>query len=285
MLLLELSGNYQFFKSDTAVVLAQKAITLAHQIHFTKGEIKALTRLGEVLRLQGEYPPALEAHLKALQLSRQTHNIIEEANTLSFILTDLEESLQKITHHGKRADSIVKGMLQHSKVSSGQKEPTDLNQLADEYLKLAYHGIRAKDQNFNADLRLNLDFSLKPVNIIQQDIGRVLLNLYNNALYAVQQKQKQTQTGNGYLPQVEVTTHTTNGKVELRVKDNGTGIPTEILNKIYQPFFTTKPTGEGTGLGLSLTYDIITKGHGGELSVLTEAGRFTEFTVSLPVDS
>ncbi|GAA4451443.1 sensor histidine kinase [Nibrella saemangeumensis] len=197
------------------------------------------------------------------------------------IASDLKETLEKVSHHGKRADSIVKGMLQHSRASSGEKQPTDLNALADEYLRLAYHGIRAKDQNFNADLRLNLDPSVKQVNIAPQEIGRVLLNLYNNAFYAVQEKHRQT--GNGYQPQVEVTTHQENGKVELRVKDNGTGIPSEILTKIYQPFFTTKPTGQGTGLGLSLSYDIVTKGHGGEMQVETKTGEGTEFIVELPV--
>ncbi|WP_345265537.1 sensor histidine kinase [Nibrella viscosa] len=196
------------------------------------------------------------------------------------LLTDLEESLQKVHHHGKRADSIVKGMLQHSRAGSGEKQPTDLNALADEYLRLAYSGLRAKDQDFTADLRLKLDPNLQPVDIAPQEIGRVLLNLYNNAFYAVQQRAKAGKSGE-YQPQIEVTTQAANGKVELRVWDNGTGIPAEILNKIYQPFFTTKPTGQGTGLGLSLSYDIVTKGHGGEMLVASTEGEGTEFRITL----
>ncbi|GAA4465438.1 hypothetical protein GCM10023189_46070 [Nibrella saemangeumensis] len=201
------------------------------------------------------------------------------------LLIDLEESLQKITHHGKRADSIVKGMLQHSRSSSGEKQPTDLNKLAEEYLRLAYQGLRAKDKSFNADLRLNLDPNLKLVNVAPQEIGRVLLNIYNNAFYATQEKLKQTGKAGivlDYQPQIEITTHKGNGQVELRIKDNGTGISPEVINKIYQPFFTTKPTGQGTGLGLSLSYDIVTKGHGGEMRVESTPGEFTEFVVSIP---
>ncbi|GAA4455796.1 hypothetical protein GCM10023189_24080 [Nibrella saemangeumensis] len=195
---------------------------------------------------------------------------------------DLKETLEKVNHHGKRADSIVKGMLQHSQASSGQKEPADLNALADEYLRLAYQNLKAKDDSFTADLRLNLDSGLGKVNIAAQDMGRVLFNLYNNAFYAIQEKQKQVLIG--YQPQIEVSTHRENGRVELRVKDNGTGIPPEILTKIYQPFFTTKPTGQGTGLGLSLSYDIVTKGHGGAMTVESQTGEFTEFIISLPTE-
>ncbi|GAA4405116.1 hypothetical protein GCM10023187_23220 [Nibrella viscosa] len=208
------------------------------------------------------------------------------------ILTDLKDSLAKITHHGKRADSIVRGMLQHSRFSSGQKEPTDLNALADEYLRLAYHGLRAKDKSFNADLRMNLDPSLGKVKVDPQEMGRVLLNLYNNAFYATQEKAKSLANGRStlaYQPQVSVSTQIKHAaseedvdQVEIRVKDNGMGIPQEIINKIYQPFFTTKPTGQGTGLGLSLSYDIVTKGHGGDLSVETEPGQYSEFIIHLP---
>ncbi|WP_345243798.1 tetratricopeptide repeat-containing sensor histidine kinase [Nibrella saemangeumensis] len=194
---------------------------------------------------------------------------------------DLKETLQKVSHHGQRAGAIVRGMLQHSQASNGQKEPTDLNALADEYLRLAYQNQRAKDQDFTAELKLNVDPNLGKVNVASQDLGRVLLNLYNNAFYAVQEKARAA--ANGYQPQIEVSTHRENGVVELRVKDNGAGIPPEILSKIYQPFFTTKPTGQGTGLGLSLSYDIVTKGHGGEMAVESQENTYTEFVITLPV--
>ena len=163
--------------------------------------------------------------------------------------------------HGKRADAIVKGMLQHSQSGSGTKEPTNINALADEYMRLAYHGLRAKDKSFNAEMVTHFDPKLPKVNAIPQDIGRVLLNLFNNAFYAVNQKQKTT--GADYKPEVSVSTSAENGQVIIKVKDNGNGIPDAIKEKIMQPFFTTKPTGEGTGLGLSLSYDIVVKGHGG----------------------
>ena len=188
---------------------------------------------------------------------------------------------EKISHHGKRADSIVKGMLEHSRNASGQKEPTDINQLADEYLRLSYHGLRAKDKNFNAELITNFDEKLPKATVMAQDIGRVLLNLFNNAFYAVNQKSKTADAD--YKPEVSVSTSTANGQVVIKVKDNGTGIPDAVKEKIMQPFFTTKPTGEGTGLGLSLTYDMVVKGHGGKIDINTKEGEFTEFIVTLPV--
>jgi len=195
------------------------------------------------------------------------------------ILRNIKENEEKINHHGKRADAIVKGMLQHSRTSSGQKEPTDINALADEYLRLAYHGLRAKDKSFNAATQTDFDESVGEVNIIPQDIGRVILNLINNAFYAVDEKKKQNL--NGYEPIVSLSTKKNNGKIEIKVSDNGNGIPQKILDKIFQPFFTTKPTGQGTGLGLSLSYDII-KAHGGELKVETKVGEGSEFIVLLP---
>lgn len=198
------------------------------------------------------------------------------------LLSDLKQNLQKISHHGGRASAIVKGMLEHSRASTGEKQPTNLNQLADEYLRLAYHGLRARNKDFNAQLITNFDTSLSETNLVAQDIGRVLLNLYNNAFYAVQQRQLLAEAG--YKPTIWVGTTRTNGHVEIRVKDNGTGIPTEIVSKVFQPFFTTKPTGEGTGLGLSLSYDIITKGHGGTLEVETKEGEGSEFVVKLPLN-
>lgn len=196
------------------------------------------------------------------------------------LLSDLSQNVQKISDHGKRAASIVRGMLQHSRASSGQKQLTDLNALVDEYLRLAYQGLRAKDKSFNAQLTTNFAPNLPTVNIVPEDIGRVLVNLFNNAFYAVQQKSKEEPD---FVPTVWIQTTQVDGQLVIRIKDNGLGIPDEVRQKVFQPFFTTKPTGEGTGLGLSLSYDIIVKGHGGLLSVETEAGKFTEFTVTLPL--
>ena len=203
------------------------------------------------------------------------------------LLSDLRQNLQKITHHGGRASSIVKGMLQHSRVGTGQREPTDLNALCDEYLRLAYHGLRAKDKSFNANFSTDLDPALGLVSVVPQDMGRVLLNLFTNAFYAVQQRAKNLQgfqkdfTGlNNYQPAVHVQTRCVDGQVEIRVNDNGTGMPDAVKAKIFQPFFTTKPTGEGTGLGLSLAYDIVTKGHGGSLLVESQEGEGTELMIT-----
>ena len=197
------------------------------------------------------------------------------------IADDLSQNLGKINYHGKRADFIVKGMLQHSRTSTGERQPTKINILADEFLKLSYHGLRAKDKSFNADIKTQFADDLPLISVVQQDIGRVLLNLFNNAFYAVNQKQKTA--GDEYKPQVTVTTFAENGHVTITVKDNGIGIPDHIKEKIMQPFFTTKPTGEGTGLGLSLTYDMVVKGHGGSINVNTNEGEFAEFIVNLPV--
>ena len=196
------------------------------------------------------------------------------------IAEDLIQNLEKITNHGKRASSIVKGMLEHSRTGSGEKLPTDLNILADEYLRLAYHGLRAKNKSFNADFKMIADAKLPHLNIVPQDIGRVLLNLINNAFYAVAEKAQESK--DDYKPQVVVSTAQLDNGIEIRVKDNGNGIPDKVKEKIFQPFFTTKPTGQGTGLGLSMSYDIITKGHGGNIEVFTESGKSTEFIIQLP---
>jgi signal transduction histidine kinase/tetratricopeptide (TPR) repeat protein len=197
------------------------------------------------------------------------------------IANDIKKNLNKINHHGKRADSIVKGMLQHSRASSGKKEPTDINALTDEYLRLSYHGLRAKDKSFNATLETDFDESLEKVNIISQDVGRVILNLFTNAFYSVAEKKKMITQG--YAPTVSVSTKKIKDVVEIKIKDNGNGIPQKVLDKIFQPFFTTKPTGEGTGLGLSMSYDII-KAHGGELKVETKEGEGAEFIITIPTD-
>ncbi|MCO6148188.1 ATP-binding protein [Flavobacterium sp. NRK1] len=198
------------------------------------------------------------------------------------IAQDVKQNLEKIAHHGRRADGIVKGMLQHSRASSGQKEPVDINVLADEYLRLAYHGLRAKDKSFNATLVTEFDDTLPKINMVGQDVGRVLLNLFTNAFYATQQKLKTAPSG--YMPTLTVSTSQNDDEVIIKVKDNGTGIPNEIRDKILQPFFTTKPTGEGTGLGLSLSYDIIVKGHGGSIDINSVEGEFSEFIITLKKD-
>jgi signal transduction histidine kinase len=204
---------------------------------------------------------------------------------------DLKENLSKINHHGQRADAIVKGMLQHSRSGEGEKELTDLNALADEYLRLAYHGLRAKDKGFNTEIITDFDPSLPRIEVKTQDIGRVLLNLINNAFYAVNEKANASPkqgAGVNYIPTVKVRTSYSFLKknhqvvVKIVVSDNGSGIPGDIAEKIFQPFFTTKPTGSGTGLGLSMSYDIVTKGHGGELIAKSQEGVGTEFSIELP---
>ncbi|HKI87681.1 MAG TPA: ATP-binding protein, partial [Draconibacterium sp.] len=204
---------------------------------------------------------------------------LEEVKALA---KDIKGNEEKIKHHGKRAESIVKGMLQHSRGTSGQKELTDLNALADEFLRLSYHGLRAKDKSFNADFKLEADDQLPRMNVVPQDIGRVLINLINNAFFAVAEKASQRKTDD-YKPVVFVSTKKLNDQVEIRVVDNGNGIPAKIKEKIFQPFFTTKPAGQGTGLGLSMSYEIITKGHGGELIVETKEGTGTEFKIIIPI--
>ncbi|MEP7143459.1 MAG: ATP-binding protein [Ferruginibacter sp.] len=196
------------------------------------------------------------------------------------IANDIKQNLEKINHHGKRADAIVKGMLQHSRSSSAAKEPTDINALTDEYIRLCYHGLRAKDNAFNATIQTDFDNTIEKINIIPQDMGRVVLNVLTNAFYAVNERRKLQATG--YQPTVSIRTHKTGQKILINVTDNGSGIPQKVLDKIFQPFFTTKPTGQGTGLGLSLSYDII-KAHGGEIKVETKEGEGTEFIIQVPL--
>jgi signal transduction histidine kinase len=199
---------------------------------------------------------------------------------VNVIADDVKQNLEKINHHGQRASDIVKGMLQHSRSSSGVNEPTDINALTDEYFRLAYHGLRAKDKTFNATMKTDFDESIGKINIIPQDIGRVVLNLITNAFYAVNEKSKQGIAD--YEPTVSVVTKKVNHQVEIRVTDNGDGIPANIVDKIFQPFFTTKPTGQGTGLGLSLSYDIL-KAHGGEITVESKEGVGSAFIIQLPI--
>nr|WP_297797899.1 ATP-binding protein [uncultured Eudoraea sp.] len=239
----------------------------------------------------------------SVELIEEMHEELEKGDLKEAlaIAEDVKLNLDKITHHGKRADGIVKGMLQHSRSSSGQKEPTDINVLADEYLRLAYHGLRAKDKSFNATMETDFDEGIGKVNIVPQDIGRVILNLITNAFYACTERSRsvvneKSSVANlsgeasekveapevNYEPTVSVSTKKKGEQVLISVKDNGNGIPKKVLDKIFQPFFTTKPTGQGTGLGLSLSYDIV-KAHGGELKVKTKEGEGTEFIIHLPL--
>ena len=263
---------YQLQTTQTQLIQAEKMASLgeltAGIAHEIQNPLNFVNNFSEVsVELVGE-------------LREEETKADRDPELIGELLDDLTQNLQKITQHGHRASSIVKGMLEHSRASTGHREPTDINALADEYLKLAYHGLRAKDKNFNAYLVTNFKSDLELVNVVPQDIGRVLLNLYNNAFYATQQRSKQAETG--YQPTVTVQTECVGEMVQIRVRDNGMGIPEAVKTKIFQPFFTTKPTGEGTGLGLSLSYDIITKGHGGTIKVTGVEGEGTEFVVSLP---
>ena len=256
------SAQSQLVQSEKMASLGELTAGIAHEIQ------NPLNFVNNFSDVNTELVDELQQELKGGKID----------NAIS-ISNDIKENEQKINHHGKRADAIVKGMLQHSRTSSGQKEPTDINALADEYLRLAYHGLRAKDKSFNAITKTEFDNSIGKINIIPQDIGRVILNIINNAFYTVTEKKKQNQ--NGYQPTITVATLNDNGKIKIKVKDNGNGIPQKNLDKIFQPFFTTKPTGQGTGLGLSLSYDIV-KAHGGELSVETKVGEGCTFIIQLP---
>jgi two-component system NtrC family sensor kinase len=254
----------QLIQSEKMASLGELTAGIAHEI---QNPLNFVNNFSEVNHeMIGELREALQA------------GDISEALAIA---DDIEQNEEKITHHGKRADGIVKGMLQHSRSSGGQKERSDLNKLADEYLRLAYHGLRAKDKFFNSEIITRFDPALPVAMVIPQDIGRVLFNLFNNAFYAVQQHQKAA--GEGFKPQVEVSTSVAGNFIQIQVADNGTGIPDAIKEKIMQPFFTTKPTGEGTGLGLSLSYDIVVKGHGGSIKVNSTEGKGTEFIVTLPI--
>ncbi|HWC54194.1 MAG TPA: ATP-binding protein [Chitinophagaceae bacterium] len=262
------STQSQLIQSEKMASLGELTAGIAHEI---QNPLNFVNNFSEVNK---ELVDELQQELKSGK--------IDDAIAIS---NDIKENEGKINHHGKRADAIVKGMLQHSRSSSGQKELTDINALCDEYLRLSYHGLRAKDKSFNAKFETDLDPTIGKINIVGQDIGRVILNVINNAFYSVSEKKKQADTG--YEPTVIVTTKNLVDKpdsyrVEVRVKDNGAGIPQKVLDKIFQPFFTTKPTGQGTGLGLSLSYDIV-KAHGGEIKVLSKEGEGTEFVIQLPV--
>jgi signal transduction histidine kinase len=260
------SAQVQLIQSEKMASLGELTAGIAHEIQNPLNFVNNFSDVNTEL-------------LEELKAERLKPNVERDDNLQDELINDVIENSQKINHHGKRADAIVKGMLQHSRKSSGQKEPTDINALADEYLRLSYHGFRAKDKSFNATLETDFDKSIGKINVIPQDIGRVLLNLFNNAFYAVNQQKNKNLIS--YEPTVSISTKKIDNKVEIRVKDNGNGIPQKVLDKIFQPFFTTKPTGEGTGLGLSLSYDII-KADGGEIKVASKEGEGSEFVVMLP---
>ena len=259
------STQAQLIQSEKMASLGELTAGIAHEI---QNPLNFVNNFSEVNRELIEELKSKKSKLKS-----------EEQDE---ILNDIDNNLEKINHHGKRADAIVKGMLQHSRTSTGQKEFSDINVLCNEYLRLAYHGLRAKDKSFNAEIKTDFDPAVGKVNIVPQDIGRVLLNLINNAFYAVNERDKLQSASGGYKPQVIVHTKKSDDKVEIIIGDNGNGVPKKILDKIFQPFFTTKPTGQGTGLGLSLAYDII-KAHGGDINVKTKEGEGTEFIIQLPV--
>jgi signal transduction histidine kinase len=256
----------QLVQSEKMASLGELTAGIAHEIQNPLNFVNNFSEVNDEL-------------LKELEVAADKGNLEE----VKAIAKDIAFNSEKINHHGKRADAIVKGMLQHSRSSTGQKEPTDINALADEYLRLAYHGLRAKDKSFNALTKTEFDNRIGKINVVPQEIGRVILNLINNAFYAVSEKAKSSMLyAEGYEPTVTVSTSKQKERVEIRIADNGNGIPQKILDKIFQPFFTTKPTGQGTGLGLSLAYDIITKGHGGKLKVETKEGEGSEFMITLP---
>ena len=256
------SAQTQLIQSEKMASLGELTAGVAHEI---QNPLNFVNNFSEVNK-----------ELLAEMKDELDNGNIPEAKLIAREVISNEE---KINQHGKRADAIVKGMLQHSRSSSGKKEPTDINALCEEYLRLSYHGFKAKDNSFNTLIKTDFDNSIGNINIISQDIGRVLLNLYNNAFYATNEKKQQA--GNPYLPTITVSTKKIKDKIEIIVKDNGCGIPQDIIDKIFNPFFTTKPTGQGTGLGLSLSYDIV-KAHGGEIQVETRANEGTSVIIQLP---
>ncbi len=256
------SAQAQLIHSEKMASLGELTAGIAHEI---KNPLNFVNNFSEVSR----------ELLDEMKIEIQNKNIEEVIQ----LIEDLKQNLEKINQHGKRADSIVKGMLLHSRGTSGEKTLTDINDLLDQYVNLAYHGMRAQNKEFNITIEKDYDKSLEKINVVPQDISRVFLNIINNACYAAYEKKKKR--SNDFSPTLKVSTKKISGKVEIRIGDNGNGIPADHLDKIFQPFFTTKPSGEGTGLGLSLSYDIVTKVHGGELKVETKEGDGTEFIIIL----
>jgi signal transduction histidine kinase len=280
------SAQAQLIQSEKMASLGELTAGIAHEIQNPLNFVNNFSEVSNEL--------ISELKMESLKVESERDKGLEDE-----LLNDIAQNLTKIIHHGKRASDIVKGMLEHSRTTTGQKEPTDINALADEYLRLAYHGLRVKDKEFNATIKTDFDESIGIINIIPQDIGRVLLNLINNAFYAVSEKLKveklkvesdklkveSQKSGSDYEPTVSITTQLiASSHLLIAVRDNGNGIPDAIKDKIFQPFFTTKPAGQGTGLGLSLSYDIV-KAHGGELKLETKEGEGSEFVISLPINN
>jgi signal transduction histidine kinase len=263
------STQSQLIQAEKMASLGELTAGIAHEIQNPLNFVNNFSEVNNELieELKGELSKGGEQRDK---------NLEED------LLRDISQNLEKINYHGKRADAIVKGMLQHSRVSTGQKDPTDINALADEYLRLSYHGLRAKNKNFNATIKTDFDTKIGEMMIVAQDMGRVLLNLINNAFYAVNEKFQRLKDSGSYEPTVSVSTRKINQSVQITVQDNGNGMPAELRDKIFQPFFTTKPAGEGTGLGLSITYDII-KAHGGDIAVESSQGVGSKFIITLPI--
>ncbi|MBS1496297.1 MAG: GHKL domain-containing protein [Bacteroidetes bacterium] len=259
------STQKQLIQSEKMASLGELTAGIAHEIQ-------------NPLNFVNNFSEVNKEMLEELNAEMQKPINERDNNLQNDLIKDVLENSVKINQHGKRADAIVKGMLQHSRTSSGQKEMTNINAICNEYLKLSYHGMRAKDKSFNAEMKTDFDTSFPKINVIPQDIGRVILNLINNAFYAVNERKKLNESG--YEPIIWVSTKRVNDKIEISVKDNGNGIPDKIKEKIFQPFFTTKPTGSGTGLGLSLSYDIA-KAHGGEITVESKENEGTEFVIQL----
>ena len=258
------SAQAQLIHSEKMASLGELTAGIAHEI---KNPLNFVNNFSEI---SGELINEIKEELDK-----------NDKDEVLAILNDLKQNLEKINQHGKRADSIVKGMLLHSRGTSGEKTLTDINDLLEQYVTLAYHGLRAQDKEFNITIEKKYDRTLDKINVIPQDISRVFLNIINNACYAAYDKKKKGE--NNFSPTLKVSTKNLKDKVEIRISDNGNGIPSDILDKIFQPFFTTKPTGEGTGLGLSLSYDIVTKMHGGELKVETKINKGSEFIIQLPL--
>ena len=287
----------QLIQSEKMASLGELTAGIAHEIqnplnfvnNFSdvSGELidEAIVELTSEDIISASFDSAQDRPLSELQLGR--------LNEVKDILKDLKGNLEKISHHGGRASSIVRGMLDHSRASSGEKKPTDINALCDEYLRLSYHGLRAKDKSFNASFETNFDESLPKINVVSQDMGRVLLNIVNNAFFACAERGRRTVTSaplsdhQNFKPKVTISTRRLSvaeaSGIEIRIQDNGIGMSQETIDKVFQPFFTTKPTGQGTGLGMSISYDIVTKGHGGELKVESEEGEGSEFIIHLPI--
>jgi signal transduction histidine kinase len=260
----------RLIQAEKMASLGQLTAGIAHEIKNPLNFVNNFASLS--VELLDELKEAAEPALTGLDEDKR-----EELDETIGMLTG---NLEKIAEHGRRADNIVKSMLEHSRGVSGERREVDLNALVEESLNLAYHGARAQDQSFNITLERDFDIALKPIELVPQDMTRVFLNLFGNGFYAASKRAQVN--GNGFRPVLHVATHEAGDAVEVRVRDNGTGIPVNIRDKLFQPFFTTKPTGEGTGLGLSISYDIVTQQHGGTIAVDSEEGSFTEFTIRLP---